>query len=109
MLTEAEHEQRLSRPTPGSIRAMRELGGDLLILGVSGKMGPSLAALARRSAEAAGRGDLRIIGVARYSTPGSRKQMEAAGGTNWVEAKRSDDSAAERWQAPSPRRRDAAE
>jgi nucleoside-diphosphate-sugar epimerase len=78
-MTEAEFEGRLSRPTPGSTRAMRELTGDLLILGASGKMGPSLAVMARRSAEAAGRSDLRIIGVARYSTPGSREALEAAG------------------------------
>jgi molybdopterin synthase catalytic subunit len=37
------------------------------------------------------------------------KQVEAASGTTWVEAKQADDSAAERWQTPSPRRRDAAE
>lgn len=28
------------------------------------------------------------------------KQIEKAGGTSWVEAKRSDDAAAERWSAP---------
>jgi nucleoside-diphosphate-sugar epimerase len=78
-MTETEFEERLSRPTPGSIRAMRDLTGDLLILGASGKMGPSLAVMARRSAEAAGRSDLRITGVARYSTPGSREALEASG------------------------------
>ena len=36
------------------------------------------------------------------------KQVEAAGATNWVEAKQSDDSAAERWAGAPPRRRDAA-
>ena len=34
------------------------------------------------------------------------KQIEKAGGTNWVEAKTSDDAAAARWRAPG---RDAAE
>jgi molybdopterin synthase catalytic subunit len=37
------------------------------------------------------------------------KQVEAADGTNWVEAKQADDSAAERWSGSPPRRRDAAE
>lgn len=37
------------------------------------------------------------------------KQVEAAGSTSWVEAKQSDDSAAERWSGAPPRRRDAAE
>ena len=32
------------------------------------------------------------------------KQVEAAGGTTWVEAKTADDAAAERWSAPPPRR-----
>jgi molybdopterin synthase catalytic subunit len=36
------------------------------------------------------------------------KQVESASGANWVEAKQSDDSAAERWQV-QPARRDAAE
>jgi molybdopterin synthase catalytic subunit len=35
------------------------------------------------------------------------KQVEAGGGTTWVEAKSVDDAAAERWAAP-PARRDAA-
>jgi molybdopterin synthase catalytic subunit len=32
------------------------------------------------------------------------KQVEAAGGTTWVDAKSADDAAAERWSAPPPRR-----
>jgi molybdopterin synthase catalytic subunit len=32
------------------------------------------------------------------------KQVEKAGGASWVEAKSSDDTAAERWRAPAPRR-----
>jgi molybdopterin synthase catalytic subunit len=32
------------------------------------------------------------------------KQVEAAGGTAWVDAKAADDEAAERWSAPPPRR-----
>jgi hypothetical protein len=35
--------------------------------------------------------------------------VESADGATWVDAKQSDDSAAERWQPSSPRRRDAAE
>ena len=37
------------------------------------------------------------------------KQVDAAGATSWVEAKATDDSAAERWSGTPPRRRDAAE
>jgi nucleoside-diphosphate-sugar epimerase len=77
--SEAQLEERLSRPTPGSVRAMRSLEGDLLILGIGGKMGPSLARLARRSADEAGRRDLRVIGVARFSTSGLQQELEQAG------------------------------
>jgi len=66
--TEDELEDALSRPTAADIAAARELGGDLLILGVGGKMGPSFARLARRALDAAGSGQ-RVIGVARFSEP----------------------------------------
>ena len=78
-MTEAEFEERLSRPTPGSIRALQAMQGDLLILGVGGKMGPSLARQARRSAVAAGREDLNVVAVARFSQPGLREQLEQEG------------------------------
>jgi nucleoside-diphosphate-sugar epimerase len=59
-------EERMSRPTEADVAAMRELQGDVLILGVGGKMGPTLAQLIRRSAVAAGR-NIRVIGVSRFS------------------------------------------
>ncbi len=79
IVTEAQLEERLSRPTPGSIRAMGNLEGDLLILGIGGKMGPSLARLARRSADEAGRRDLRVIGAARFSSSGLAEELQQAG------------------------------
>jgi NAD dependent epimerase/dehydratase family len=63
---EDELEEALSRPTTADIAAARELSGDLLILGVGGKMGPSFARLARRALDAAGSRH-RVIGVARFS------------------------------------------
>jgi nucleoside-diphosphate-sugar epimerase len=77
--TEEALEERLSRPTPGTIEAMRRLQGDLLILGVGGKMGPSLARLARRSADAAGCQQLRIIGASRFSDAALRQHLEQDG------------------------------
>jgi nucleoside-diphosphate-sugar epimerase len=59
-------EERMSRPSEADIAAMRALEGDVLILGVGGKMGPTLAQLVRRSADAAGK-KIRIMGVARFS------------------------------------------
>jgi nucleoside-diphosphate-sugar epimerase len=48
--------------------------GDILILGVAGKMGPTLARLARAAAPSR-----RIIGVARFTEPGLRERLEAWG------------------------------
>ena len=64
----AELEDHLSRPTEADVAAMAALNGDLLILGVGGKMGPSLARLARRAADLAAT-RRRIVAVARFSSP----------------------------------------
>jgi nucleoside-diphosphate-sugar epimerase len=71
-------EELLSRPNPADIRAMKELDGDLIILGVGGKMGPSLAVRAARAAQAAGV-ERRIIGVSRFSSSDLRERLEEAG------------------------------
>src|SRR5690242_11003987 len=62
--TEAELDQELSRPSEADIACMGRLEGDILILGGSGKMGPSLARLCRRAADEVGR-RRRIIAVSR--------------------------------------------
>jgi dTDP-4-dehydrorhamnose reductase len=58
----------LSEPTPQLIETFRELPGDLIVLGVGGKMGPSLARMAARASSEAGL-KRRIIGVARFTNP----------------------------------------
>lgn len=68
-------EERLSRPAGADVSAMAELKGDLLILGAGGKMGPSLAALARRASDGAGV-SRRIIAVSRFSDELVRRQLE---------------------------------
>jgi nucleoside-diphosphate-sugar epimerase len=75
---QAELEEELSRPTPADVAALRGLAGDIIVLGVSGKMGPSLARLARRASDEAGAGR-RIIGVARFSAGNSRVLLENHG------------------------------
>lgn len=74
--TEAELEDRLSSPTNADVAAMHSLDGDLMILGVGGKMGPSLARLARRACREAGTAK-RIIAVARFSNQALAAQFEA--------------------------------
>src|SRR3954468_11221199 len=76
--SEEQLEEQLSRPTPETVREMAKLGGDLVILGVGGKMGPTLARMARRSMDDAGVKHA-VVGVARFSDPRSRAALEAAG------------------------------
>jgi hypothetical protein len=74
----AELEDRLSQPTVGDADAMAALPGDLLILGVGGKMGPSLARLARRAADMSGKSP-RIVAVARFSNATLPAELAACG------------------------------
>jgi dTDP-4-dehydrorhamnose reductase len=76
--SETELEERLSRPTGEDVAALAALDGDLLILGAGGKMGPSLAKLARRAADAAGTRK-RIIAVARFSDQNAATDLNASG------------------------------
>jgi nucleoside-diphosphate-sugar epimerase len=71
-------EESLSRPTPGVVRTLSSLAGDLLILGVGGKMGPTLAFMARRAVVEGGL-DKQVIGVARFTEPMVQDKLEAAG------------------------------
>jgi nucleoside-diphosphate-sugar epimerase len=73
-----ELEDRLTTPTPGVVDAMRSLDGDILILGVGGKMGPTLARLALRASEAAGV-ERKVIGVSSYMQPGLHEHLESLG------------------------------
>ena len=76
--TEEALEEALSRPSAADVQALAALPGDLMILGVGGKMGPSLARLARRSSDQAGV-PRRIIGVSRFSAPGLAESLQRAG------------------------------
>lgn len=62
-------EEFLSRPTSQLVELLSRLPGDVLLLGAAGKMGGTLARMARRAADAAG-DTRRIIGVARFSSGG---------------------------------------
>src|SRR5437660_10048736 len=74
----AELEERLSRPSDAVASAMKAIDGDLLILGACGKMGPSLAKLARRAANMGGTGQ-RIVAVARFSNSDLLAELSAQG------------------------------
>jgi nucleoside-diphosphate-sugar epimerase len=74
----AQLEELLSEPSPAAIDALRRVDGDLLVLGVAGKMGPTLARMARRAMDAAGVAH-RVIGVSRFSSAGQQRELEAHG------------------------------
>src|ERR1700682_3228441 len=76
--TEEDLEERLSRPTEADAAAIAALDGNLIILGAGGKMGPSLARLARRAADQAG-AKKRIIAVARFTNPNLLSQFASEG------------------------------
>lgn len=74
----AHLEELLSEPTEGAVRAMGSLDGDIVVLGVGGKMGPTLARMAKRASELAGV-IRRVIGVARFSATGLEKDLQERG------------------------------
>ena len=78
-------EQLLSEPTDAVVEMMRRLEGDIIFLGVAGKIGPSLARMAKRASDLAGT-PRRIIGVSRFSSAKEESKLQAAG----IEAVRCD-------------------
>src|SRR5881296_2954555 len=75
--TERQLDEYLSRPTPQLIEALAELPGDLLVLGAGGKMGWSLAVMARRAFDAAG-SPRHVIAVSRFADPLAKEGFEQA-------------------------------
>jgi nucleoside-diphosphate-sugar epimerase len=66
-------EEVMTAPSAALVADMAKLSGDLLILGVGGKIGPTLARLAKRAAP-----NKRVVGIARFSEVGllDRAQVE---------------------------------
>lgn len=64
----------LCRPSQALIDDLQKVDGDIMVLGVGGKMGPTLAGLAKAALP-----DRRIIGVARFSEPGVKEWLETRG------------------------------
>lgn len=76
--TEEELEERLSKPSLEDQAVMRDIAGDVMILGVSGKMGPSLARRAARAARECGV-QKRIMGAARFSDASAEEALQRHG------------------------------
>ncbi len=70
----------LSTPTPAVVRTLAAIEGDVIVLGAGGKMGPSLARMARRAMDEADGGRQRdVIAVSRWSEATAAAQLESAG------------------------------
>src|SRR6266536_382302 len=71
-------DQLLSEPTEPVVEIMGRLPGDIILLGAAGKIGPSLARMARRASDLAGV-HRRVIGVSRFSAPEEQARLQAYG------------------------------
>ena len=67
-------EEVMTAPSAALVADMAKLSGDLLILGVGGKIGPTLARLAKRAAP-----NKRVVGIARFSEVGLRDKLTGWG------------------------------
>jgi nucleoside-diphosphate-sugar epimerase len=74
----AELEEKLSQPTPGVVKALGDIGGDIIVLGAGGKMGPSLARMARRASDEAGM-KRRVYAVSRFTNARLVAELKEAG------------------------------
>jgi len=71
-------EELLSTPTPKVIEALQKTPGDLILLGIAGKMGPTLARMILKADAVAGI-NRRVLGVSRFSDESSRQPLEELG------------------------------
>src|SRR5437870_3001362 len=75
--TEEQLESLLSESSPRVVETLGGLPGDIVLLGVAGKLGPTLARMAKRASDAAGV-RRRVIGVSRF-TGGGQETLQAHG------------------------------
>ena len=72
---DVEHlEEVMTAPSPELVSALAQVEGDVIVLGIGGKIGPTLARMAKRAAP-----DKRVVGVARFSGAGTRDKLTAHG------------------------------
>jgi len=74
----AELEELLSIPSAELVEMMKRLPGDIMILGIAGKMGVTMGRLALRAIREAGV-PKKVIGVARFSNPKEREKLQSLG------------------------------
>jgi len=84
-------EANLAEPSEALVKQLASVSGDIIVLGVGGKMGPSLARLAANAVREGGL-NKRVIGVSRFSSPETREELEA-GGVETISCELLDDEA----------------
>src|SRR4051794_11583027 len=75
---EEQLDDLLSQPTALAVETLGKLDGDVLLLGVGGKMGPTLARMARRASDEAGV-RRRVMGASRFSDPAGEAWLRSHG------------------------------
>lgn len=73
-----ELDKKLSEPSQGLIQDMKNIKGDIMILGIGGKMGPSLATLALEAIKEAGV-TKKVYGASRFSNRQMESSLQGAG------------------------------
>lgn len=71
-------EELLSRPSVELIEYLKKLDGDIIFLGIAGKIGPSLAQMTLRACKAAGV-KKHVYGVSRFRTDEEIRELESIG------------------------------
>lgn len=75
---EEQLEDLLSAPLEGVGTDLAALGGDIVLLGAGGKIGPTMAVMARRALDAVG-SSAEVRAVSRWSEPDVRESLERHG------------------------------
>lgn len=75
---EYQLEEFLSRPSKETVELFRQLDGNILFLGIAGKIGPSLAHAAKRACDKAGV-KKQVIGVSRFRDLKEKEKIESWG------------------------------
>ena len=91
---EVELDGLLTQPSPALIEFISSVSNPLVILGAGGKMGPTLAVLAKHAADTAGH-PLEVIAISRYSNETTRQWLE----NNGVQTVTADLAEADQWSS----------
>lgn len=75
---ETKLDELLTRPSSQLIDMMKRLDGDIIVLGIGGKMGATLGVVAVRAIQAAGVAK-RVTGVSRFSNPAVQEYLKHHG------------------------------